>query len=403
MAGAPNKRTHSNVSKDSIDNIGDEVEETDLVNEGCADPRMLDLEHQITGRFGLSSRFDELEAQVSDLTNDFCDLKEENRGLREELALLKAVVIKKDKEISDLKDAVVDQKARSMRNNLLLHNIKENTGEDCEELFKGFVQRTTGINTASVKVERAHRIGPVPKGEAKRPRLVVVKLTFYKDRDRILQAWNRSDSATKAKTDYKSFPARITPHFPQEMVEKRALNMQTVSNMKKAAGKTDIQFKLTTDKVYVNNQVVRPKVRKPTADDILDPDKNDKIEVSNLRIGVSSTVSERGSSFVASAWKTPSIDQARMTYRHMLSNPPSAKASHLIMAYRVGNDIGWEDDDEHGAGRFLASWLTRNKIDNTTIFIVRQYGGQHLSTRRFELMREAASQALGIAPSKPQP
>ena len=112
-----------------------------------------------------------------------------------------------------------------------------------------------------------------------------------------------------------------------------------------------------------------------------------------LQRGVSSIVTEKASSFVAQAYTATNINKVRQAYKHVLTNPTAARATHVIMAYRIGEEEGWVDDEEHGAGHFLTTWLARHKLCNIAIFITRQYGGQHLATRRFELMREVATEA----------
>ena len=67
---------------------------------------------------------------------------------------------------------------------------------------------------------------------------------------------------------------------------------------------------------------------------------------------------------------------------------------HNILAYCVRSTSGWVDDDELGAGRFLTTWMQRQKLVNTMVMITRQYGGNHLGTNRFEHMQDVAREAL---------
>ena len=127
----------------------------------------MDLHKQIDARHGVNSRVDELKGQLADLTNDFCELKAEDTQLKQELHLIKSVVIKKDKEISELKDSLLDQRSRNMKNNLLLHNVSESQGEDCEETFKTFLRKELNVpidTTQNLRIERAHRMAQKPKG-----------------------------------------------------------------------------------------------------------------------------------------------------------------------------------------------------------------------------------------------
>ena len=174
--------------------------------------------------------------------------------------------------------------------------------------------------------------------------------------------------------------------------------MQLVNNMKQRAGVGKLDYKLagTNGHLYVNNQLVKPQVVRPTTEDILTMSKEDKKSASNIRRKTSGQVSEKGNIFAAIAFETKDVAQVRLAYKQVLSNPRQAKASHNVLVYNVGESLGWIDDGEHGAGRFLASWISREKLENCAFIITRQYGGEHLGTRRFELFRQVANEAHGL-------
>ena len=66
-----------------------------------------------------------------------------------------------------------------------------------------------------------------------------------------------------------------------------------------------------------------------------------------------------------------------MAYIHVMSDPKRAKTSHNSLGFKVGSDIG------------------RDKMDNIAVVVTRNYGGKHLGTRRFKLMRRIAAEATG--------
>ena len=102
---------------------------------------------------------------------------------------------------------------------------------------------------------------------------------------------------------------------------------------------------------------------------------------------------ERGSTFLAQAFKVSSINDVRRAYKKTIMNPVLHRATHNILAYNVADQSGWIDDGEHSAGRILTGWMERKDIKDTCFIITRNFGGDHLGTRRFELMREVASEA----------
>ena len=104
--------------------------------------------------------------------------------------------------------------------------------------------------------------------------------------------------------------------------------------------------------------------------------------------------------FMAQAFATSKISDVRLAYTKVLSNPGAASADHNIMVYRMHNELGWVDDGDHGAGRFLATWLKRENITNVCIVVSRQHSGKHMGAARFEMIRKAAKDAHSHLVSK---
>lgn len=59
-------------------------------------------------------------------------LRAENSHLREEVRLLKSIVINLDRKVTQNQNDIIDLKSRSMKHNILIHNLAE---EDKENLF----------------------------------------------------------------------------------------------------------------------------------------------------------------------------------------------------------------------------------------------------------------------------
>lgn len=366
-------------------------------NKTTVKQRLTALEKELRGRGGMVDQIEQFEAIVADLTNDYCELKAdrdrltaENSTLKYDMNQLQAIVSRQDKQIEQLKKDHVDQVSRSMRSNVLLHNMKEEPKENPEYVFRKFLAEKTNLSQQEVKdikFDRVHRVGHPSQGIRIRP--IVAKATFYKDRERILQAWRAAASKKQDKTQ-----ARITIQLPQEIVEKRAQNFQLLDNMRQAAGGQEkIDFSLKLDKLYVNNTLIKPTVTKPTLQDIFTFDSKDQERARHIPSATSKQLSEQGSIFMARAFTTNNTRDMRLAYTQVLSNPAAASADHNIMVYRVGNEIGWVDDGEHGAGRFLASWLKKANIQEVCFVVSRQYGGKHMGARRFEMIRKAAEGA----------
>ena len=77
--------------------------------------------------------------------------------------------------------------AQSRRENLKFYNIQESgkaSWAESENKVRKYLTDDLHIDESKISIERAHRIGSQNK-----PRPVIVKFSFYKDKDRVLQAY----------------------------------------------------------------------------------------------------------------------------------------------------------------------------------------------------------------------
>ena len=350
--------------------------------------RINTLEKSVHRKGGLEQRLEQLEAQLSDLAVEYCGIQKENRELKNRNLLLEAVMVKQDKELEELKKAKTDSVSRSMQNNIMVHNVKEARDENPEAVVRKFLvakKILTEQEAKFIRFDRVHRMGPPVQG---RTRQIVARLTYYKDKERILRGWKTTGQMDRTQP-------RITQQLPQETMSMRAKQYHLIEERKSMAkeGKNDLKISMKADKLYINQQLIRPDVAKPPLSLILSLDQDDLEKARKLPHAFSRTFEERGSMFQAEAVQVKSIIEVRLAYQKLLSCPQAARATHNIMAYKVRDKVGWEDDGEHGAGRFLSHWIKDCKMENICIFVTRNYGGEKLGARRFELLRETAKAA----------
>ncbi len=70
---------------------------------------------------------------MEEIQSDYARILEENVIMREEIDMLKAVTAKQSKEMETMKTTILDLQTRSMRGNVLFHNIKEEKEERSEQ------------------------------------------------------------------------------------------------------------------------------------------------------------------------------------------------------------------------------------------------------------------------------
>ena len=90
--------------------------------------------------------------------------------------------------------------------------------------------------------------------------------------------------------------------------------------------------------------------------------------------------------------KVNSPSDIRMAYKKMKQLFPDS--DHIMLGYVLKQDqIGWQDDYEHGSGQKVSQILTAQGKTGTTVFVTRKYSGVHLGKRRFMYIDNVAREA----------
>ncbi|KAJ8307584.1 hypothetical protein KUTeg_014865 [Tegillarca granosa] len=131
----------------------------------------------------------------------------------------------------------------------------------------------------------------------------------------------------------------------------------------------------------------RDKLYPQNAKDVLLMDEKETEKVEEVQTETSACISEAGSNFIAVGANTSSLNEVRRFYKKVSIEPKYAKCNHCILVYRHRDEEakihqGYNDDGEHGAGRKLLEYLTRNNNVNVGIVVTRWYGGKHIGTKK---------------------
>lgn len=315
-------------------------------------------------------------------------LEEENNDLRKELDLVKAVVCRQSKAIDILGEKLCELEARSMRENLLFHNIPENGPEDTLDRVCYMLANDFGFNPVPA-IERAHRIGPIPTHDKTHPRMIVVKFLRYPDVEEVLR---RGRNLQRGRNSVK-----VTPQYPTAWVEQRKSLGELAYKMK--TKDPSVNTKLVLNKLYVNNERIKDPFPMPSTESIL---QQGAVQQSSHTFTTSKEVIDTGSVFQAAVTEISGRNDALDAYKEYCSKPLAAQATHVIAAVCVKEPLSHDtiyyhqDNGEHGAGRAMIREIIKadNIPDNIAIFITRQYGGTHLGPRRFKCMKEAMMDAI---------
>ena len=98
-----------------------------------------------------------------------------------------------NKKVDDVKTKTVDLEDRSRRCNLVFFNFKEapNTKEDCEKKVDDLITSLNLLNGEDAWIDRAHRLGKRKPENDSKPRPIIVKFAYYKQKEKIIQSGNK--------------------------------------------------------------------------------------------------------------------------------------------------------------------------------------------------------------------
>ena len=98
------------------------------------------------------------------------ELEQEIHELKENSRVLEGRLTRTEKVVEELKEQLLYQEARSMRDNLKFFNIPEQQGENCERTLYDFLHFEMKIgddDMRRIRFDRLHRVGPYIRGQSR--------------------------------------------------------------------------------------------------------------------------------------------------------------------------------------------------------------------------------------------
>lgn len=188
------------------------------------------------------------------IRNKLANLTTNVSGNTDLIHLLVSCVIKQSQDITDLNHEVKDLKSRSMRNNVLIHNVPEQGHESMQMVqqaaFKAL--RHLGIETYYLEFQRVHRLGPKPTSNRSNPRPIVGNFTSSRMLEFVMDNRPRN-SYSSDKQPY------VTRQYPKEVLEGRRQANHMVDEEK--TKDPNVAIKLVLDTLRVNGEL-KGQVRK---------------------------------------------------------------------------------------------------------------------------------------------
>lgn len=359
----------------------------------------------------IRTELQKLQVQLGEVNSETAIIKD-NMSQLDIMQYLIACVSKQQTQINKLTHEVIDLKGRSMRNNVLVHNVPEGAKGENQELKVREALTQININHEGIEFDRVHRIGEY-RASAKRPRPIVAQCITSKMTEKLLKQrpkWEEQESNepdvntvngdgasgvdtnnTKSENTSQEQPQKkdpwITPQYPPETLGENREAKDNAKKYRKAHPEAEVYVK--RNKMYINGNIVNPPVVKPQINELLDlhttkehnelKQKYKFTPVQDLKVDGVTVRAFRCTKHLTS------VDQVRGAYRAFLMDSTRVKAAYNALAYKVGNINGYVDDGSGGMGRtMLKTFTEKRKNRDCGVLFITQYHAKNIGFAKFD-------------------
>lgn len=166
---------------------------------------MLDVQGSMRN---METKFSQFELSLKEVTETSSRLIESNREMKESMVDLSNKVDSLEVKLKTSEERCEKLEAQSRRENLRFYGFeekKDETWEETEETVRQYIGTDLELDPGRISVERAHRI------QAKEtPRPVIVKFSFFKDKENVLKQYKLKRKEFAAREAEKEAPEGAT-------------------------------------------------------------------------------------------------------------------------------------------------------------------------------------------------
>ena len=209
----------------------------------------------------LDRKFDSIHKTVCDLKKTYKKLKDQNIHLTHKVQELSTSMAEMERRNKETEMKYEKLEAQSRREDLKFFDIEESEDEtwDQSELkIRQYITNDLQIDDTDIKIERAHRL----PGKTK-PRPLIAKFSFYKDKDKILKRYRELRRAERERAPANGEEAgdnegngrsenvskvRVSEDFPDRVRKVRSLLIRFLDQAIKSGKEAYLRY----DKLVVN-------------------------------------------------------------------------------------------------------------------------------------------------------
>ena len=199
----------------------------------------------------MKTKINDVEESVNFVSKKFDDWQNDKIVLEKKMTELSTkveTVADLKLENTELRENLIDQRCRSMRDNLIFTNIPEEpneTWEHSERVLRTFIKEQMIIESSELHFKRVHRIGQkrlsARGDEQPRPRPLIARFLYTRERDTI----KYGGKALKGK------PYGVVEQFPEEIAQYRR---DVLMPRLRAARREGKRANIVIDKLYIDNR-----------------------------------------------------------------------------------------------------------------------------------------------------
>ncbi|XP_062588471.1 protein IMPACT homolog [Saccostrea cucullata] len=354
-----------------------------------------EITKEIRAKNGIQERLETVQEQANDTIYLVTELQDNQKKMEREMNRLKNYVIRLEYRVNSQSNQIVDLKARSMENNIIVSGLQEKgperkSPENLAQILRNvFISEMNMGETAvdELQIQKLFRMGEYD-AQRKFPRPVCVQFADKAQKDLVM----KHIKVLKEKNS----DIRIAQQQPEEIRERR----KQLYEVQRKYAERNIETKMKGDKLIFtqSNSIYREKVGSlPTADEVISSD------AVKITVNPGKSIEDNGNRFMAHSTQVDSYKQIKRSLVEIMRIETVPSASHNVYAYRFTSSDGIihegsNDDGEHGAGRLLLKMLAENEVNNVLV-VVSRWHGNNIEPRRFSHIKEAGLSAVKNLPT----
>ena len=355
-----------------------------------------EMHEELNGEEGVLDDVETMKQIIGEIQADLSTERDRRKTEMTQLRTLTAVMVKQSQQIDSLQSEIEVLKGRSMRDNVLVHNVPEVEKDDAG-LFQIVQDRLSrvGVDLDPHSIVRMHRMGRKEDSrQGGKHRLIVIQIND----PYIIAQMIKAQKPFKHRTLQDAY---LTPQHTDHVRAKRREMNEIADKMKEKSPKAKIRLSHTS--LYVNGQLVKPTLETPSIKTILCLEDSEKEDLIRTQFHSLTPVLENDSNFRIRATRVKTVNDVRQAYKAMLLDPDSLSATHNVCGYKLqSGSCGYADDGDYGIGRKIVQVLddAGSSCSDLAVFITRHSGGGKLGTKRFDIVTDLTKKVMQMMLTK---